>query len=133
VAVRNYDVAVSAIYDWATPDNLQPEPVTVEIWRNLPEEYCRQVEIVNGQVVRCAAPTRTHQNAARRLTNMLESAAEEHMAAHPGECLDVTSDVDITLWEVPSYGSRTWGCDLRCREGWAGLGIRGQPPGDQCV
>ena len=31
------------------------------------------------------------------------------------------------------YGSRTWGCDLRCREGLAGLGIRGQPPGDQCV
>jgi Uma2 family endonuclease len=97
---------VSAIYDWATPDNLQPEPVTVEIWRNLPEEYCRQVEIVNGQVVRCAAPTRTHQNAARRLTNMLEAAAEEHMAAHPGECLDVTSDVDITLWEIPSVTIR---------------------------
>lgn len=88
-AVRGYDIAVSAIYEWATPDNLQPEPVTVEIWRNLPEEYCRQVEIVNGQVVRCAAPTRAHQNAVRRLTNMVEAAAEGHMAAYPGECLDL--------------------------------------------
>jgi hypothetical protein len=29
---------MSAIYDWATAGNLQPEPITVEIWRNLPED-----------------------------------------------------------------------------------------------
>jgi len=33
---------MSGIYDWATPGNLQPEPITEEIWRNLPEEFCRQ-------------------------------------------------------------------------------------------
>jgi len=40
---------MGAIHDWATPENLQPEPITVEIWRDLPEEFCRQVEVVNGQ------------------------------------------------------------------------------------
>lgn len=45
---------MGAIRDWATPDNLQPEPITVEIWRDLPEEFCRQVEVVNGQAVRHA-------------------------------------------------------------------------------
>ncbi len=37
---------MGAIHDWATPENLQPEPITVEIWRDLPEEFCRQVEVV---------------------------------------------------------------------------------------
>ncbi|MGY2115160.1 hypothetical protein ACW9HR_14710 [Nocardia gipuzkoensis] len=37
----------SAIFDWARPDNVQPEPTTVDIWRELPEEFCRLVEVVN--------------------------------------------------------------------------------------
>jgi hypothetical protein len=49
-----------SIYDWAVTANLQPEPISVEVWRNLPEEFCRQVELVDGQVVRCEKPTRAH-------------------------------------------------------------------------
>jgi Uma2 family endonuclease len=93
---------MGAIYDWAKPDNLQPEPITVEIWRNLPEEFCRQVEVVNGQAVRCESPRRTHQAAARRLAAMLDSAAAEYASLHPGTCLDVSNDFDVTLWEVPT-------------------------------
>jgi Uma2 family endonuclease len=93
---------MSAIYDWATPGNLQPEPITEEIWRNLPEEFCRQVEVVNGQAIRCDSPSRAHQTAVRRLANMLESSAEEYAALHPGSCLDVNSDFDITLWDLPA-------------------------------
>jgi len=68
---------MGAIRDWATPENLQPEPITVEIWRDLPEEFCRQVEVVNGQAVRCEAPRRAHQAAAKRLATVLDSAAAE--------------------------------------------------------
>jgi hypothetical protein len=25
----------ASIYDWAVPSNLQPEPITLEVWRNL--------------------------------------------------------------------------------------------------
>lgn len=57
----------SSIYDWAVPGNLQPEPITLEVWRNLPEEFCREVELVNGQAVRCEKPSRAHQAAASRL------------------------------------------------------------------
>ena len=94
--------AMGAIHDWATPENLQPEPITVEIWRELPEEFCRQVEVVNGQAVRCEAPRRTHQTAARRLATMLDSAAADYVALHPGPCLDVSNDFDVILWEVPT-------------------------------
>ena len=94
--------AIHAIRDWATPENLQPEPITVEIWRELPEEFCRQVEVVNGQAVRCEAPRRAHQAAARRLATVLESAAGDYVALHPGSGLDVSNDFDVILWEVPT-------------------------------
>jgi Uma2 family endonuclease len=93
---------MNAIRDWATSENLQPEPITVEIWRELPEDFCRQVEVVNGQAVRCEAPRRTHQAAARRLASVLDSAIADYTALHPGVCLDVNSDFDVILWEVPS-------------------------------
>jgi Uma2 family endonuclease len=92
---------MSAIFDWATPENLQPEPITVEIWRELPEDFCRQVEVVNGQAIRCESPSREHQKAARRLAAMLENAARDHMRKNPEDCLDVDQDFDIVLWKVP--------------------------------
>ncbi|MER7451060.1 hypothetical protein ABTW96_12325 [Nocardia beijingensis] len=47
-----------SIFDWAQPDNVQPEPITVDVWRELPEEFCRLVEVVNGNAVRCESPRR---------------------------------------------------------------------------
>ena len=48
----------------------------MEIWRNLPEEFCRQVEVVNGQATRCDAPSRPHEAAARRIANLLEAGRD---------------------------------------------------------
>ncbi|MFD4440969.1 Uma2 family endonuclease [Nocardia sp. NPDC058519] len=91
---------MSAIFDWATSDNLQPEPVTLEIWRKLPEDYCRQVEVVNGDIVRAEPPNRAHQKAARRLADLVEAAALGHVNQYGG-CLDVDTDFDVVLWEFP--------------------------------
>jgi Uma2 family endonuclease len=91
---------VSAIFDWATSDNLQPEPVTVEIWKKLPEDYCRQVEVVNGEVVRAESPQRVHQKASRRISELIEAAAMSHVSRYGG-CLDVDMDFDVVLWEFP--------------------------------
>jgi Uma2 family endonuclease len=92
---------MSAIHDWATFDNLQPEPITEEIWRELPEEFCRQVEVVNGQAIRCDSPSRTHQRAALLLAQALEAAVESYTKLGNGPCLDVGMDFDVTLWSVP--------------------------------
>ncbi|WP_446225915.1 Uma2 family endonuclease [Nocardia sp. IBHARD005] len=91
---------MSAIFDWATSGNLQPEPVTLEIWRKLPEDYCRQVEVVNGDIVRAESPNRAHQKATRRLTDLMEAAALAHVGQYGG-CLDVGTDFDVVLWEFP--------------------------------
>jgi Uma2 family endonuclease len=93
---------MGGIRDWATPENLQPEPITVDIWRDLPEEFCRQVEVVNRQAVRCEAPRRAHQAAARRLVTVLNVAAADHVTLHPGSTLDVSNGFDVILWEVPT-------------------------------
>ncbi|MFC9895727.1 Uma2 family endonuclease [Nocardia sp. NPDC127579] len=92
---------MTAIHDWATSDNLQPEPITVQIWRELPEDFCRRVEIVDGNAIRCAEPNRAHQKAARMLANTLEDAARDYMRANPEDCLDISNDFDVVLWEVP--------------------------------
>lgn len=103
---------MDAIHDWATPENLQPEPITVEIWRDLPEEFCRQVEVVNGQAVRCEAPRRAHQTAARRLAAVLE-------AAQPitSPCTRVLAWMSVTTsmsssgrFPLPRSGDRTSRC-----------------------
>ena len=96
-----------SIYDWAVTENLQPEPITAEVWRRLPEEFCRQVEVVNGQAVRSEHPSRAHQAAAARVTAMLDAAAEAHMERNPGTCLDTSSDFDVMLWEIPAATIRS--------------------------
>lgn len=92
---------MTAIFEWARPDNVQPEPITVDIWRALPEEFCRLVEVVNGDAVRCESPSRAHQKAVYRLLAMLEAAAADAMAADPSLCLDTNHDFDVVLCEVP--------------------------------
>ncbi|MBU3063455.1 Uma2 family endonuclease [Nocardia sp. NEAU-G5] len=92
---------MSVLLDWAREENLQPEPITLEIWRQLPEEFCRLVEVVNGEAVRAELPRRTHQKAARRIADLVESAAEAHMDRYNDGCLDVDTDFDVLLWELP--------------------------------
>ena len=92
---------MSEVFDWAREENLQPAPITMDIWKKLPEDFCRLVEVVNGEAVRAEAPLRTHQNAGRRLADLLDAAAEAHMAKYPETCLDVSTDFDMSLWELP--------------------------------
>ncbi len=79
----------------------------MEVWRWLPGEFCRQVELVNGQVVRCEHPSRAYQAAAARVTAMLYAAAQASMERNPGTCLDTSSDFDVLLWEVPAATIRS--------------------------
>lgn len=96
-----------SIYDWAVTGNLQPEPVTLQVWRNLPEDFCRQVEVVSGQAVRAERPDRAHQAAARQIAGMLDAAAEASMAANPGTCLDAGGRFSVLVWEDPAPAIRS--------------------------
>ncbi|MFC5826831.1 Uma2 family endonuclease [Nonomuraea insulae] len=91
---------MSDIYDWVQKAGVQPEPITLDVWKQLPEEFCRQVEVIDGQAVRCESPSRLHQKVARHLANMLERAVQRH-GVRTQDSLDADMDFDVILWELP--------------------------------
>lgn len=78
--------------DWMTTG------LTAEAYDELPEDVCRSIEVVGGAVTVSAAPTRRHQNIARRMANALEAAC--------GMDLAVTTDVDLRLADAPLLNRR---------------------------
>lgn len=72
--------------------------LTADEYDALPEDVCRQIEVVDGAIVVSPSPRRTHQRVARYLANALEGACR------PG--LAVATDVDLRLRDVPLLNRR---------------------------
>lgn len=92
---------MTGVLEWARAENLQPEPITLDVWKQLPRDFCRLVEVVNGDVVRTEVPTQQHRNAAKRIAGMIEAAAETHMSRYQDGVLYAGTDLDVLLWERP--------------------------------
>ncbi|MFF2556144.1 Uma2 family endonuclease [Nocardia sp. NPDC058058] len=92
---------MTGVLEWARAENLQPEPITLDVWKQLPRDFCRIVEVVNGDVVRADPAPHPHRNAARRIAAMLEVAAISHMGQYSDGPLYVGTDKDVLLWELP--------------------------------
>ncbi|MFJ4652312.1 Uma2 family endonuclease [Nocardia sp. NPDC088792] len=92
---------MSGVLEWARAENLQPEPITLDVWKKLPRDFCRLVEVVNGDVVRAEAPAQQHRTAAQRIASMLEAGAGAHMERYNDGWLYVGLDQDILLWDGP--------------------------------
>jgi Uma2 family endonuclease len=67
--------------------------LTVADYDALPEDVCRQIEVVDGAIVVNPRPRRVHQVIARHLANVLEGACGPRFA--------VATDVDLRLRDVP--------------------------------
>ncbi|GGO82072.1 Uma2 family endonuclease [Nonomuraea cavernae] len=107
--------------------NIRPQPsrVTAEEYEALPEEIARAIEIVDGYVVFCAAPTPDHQTAGRRLTNLLERYADAAMReGHP--CLSVNNDVNLRLRDLPLLNRRPDVVLYRCLDRERGERLRAE-------
>lgn len=90
---------------WLRTIRPQPSRVTAEEYEALPEEIARAIEIVDGYIVYCEAPTPDHQTAGRRLANVLEIHTRSAMdRGH--ECVTVNNDVDLRLRDVPLLNRR---------------------------
>jgi Uma2 family endonuclease len=90
---------------WLLSIRPQPSRVTAEEYEALPEEISKAIEIVDGYVVYCEAPTPEHQTAGRRLANMLERHARSAMDRGHG-CITVNGDVDLRLRDLPLLNRR---------------------------
>jgi Uma2 family endonuclease len=64
----------------------------------LPEDVCRQIEVVDGAIIVCPSPSRSHQRVARHLANVLENAC--------GQEQTVATDVDLRWHTDDSSGYR---------------------------
>jgi len=75
--------------------------VTLEQWKYIPEDFCRDHELDNGRLIRRQSGSPGHQSAAVQLAVALKSAARE--AAVEGEfpALRVAHALDTRLQEVP--------------------------------
>jgi Uma2 family endonuclease len=91
--------------DWLYSIKPQPARITAEMYQRLPEEISRAIEIVDGYVVFCEAPSPQHQLAARRLANLIERAAQAAVK-QSGDCLTVNIDVDLRLRDIPLLNRR---------------------------
>lgn len=83
---------MSAVPDWMV------DGLTAEEYDDLPEETCRTIEVIDGAVAVSPAPSRWHQDIARRLANAIEAACGPEMR--------VTIDVDLRLADVPLLNRR---------------------------
>ncbi|MFC0862803.1 Uma2 family endonuclease [Sphaerimonospora cavernae] len=110
---------------WLLRIQPQPERITAEEYDALPEDICRAIEIVDGYVVYCAAPSPEHQTAARRLANLIELGAKSAMASGHG-CLTVNTDVDLRLRDVPLLNRRPDIVLYRCLDRERGERLRAE-------
>ncbi|WP_218040219.1 Uma2 family endonuclease [Actinomadura sp. WMMB 499] len=84
---------------------VRPQPVTAEEYEALPEDICRMIEVVGGQVIFSEAPTPRHRRAGRRLAQLIEKHARRAMERGHG-CLEVDTDIDLRLQDVPLLNRR---------------------------
>lgn len=110
---------------WLLRIRPQPSRVTAEEYEALPEEIARAIEIVDGYVVFCEAPTPDHQTAGRRLANLLEHHARAAMAGGH-ECITVNNDVDLRLRDVPLLNRRPDVVLYRCLDRERGERLRAE-------
>jgi Uma2 family endonuclease len=90
---------------WLLSLRPQLDPVTVAEYEALPEEICRAIEVVDGYVIFCESPSREHQRAGRRLAQLIEKYSRA-AGGHGYGCLEVDTDVDLRLQDVPLLNRR---------------------------
>ncbi|MEU5877954.1 Uma2 family endonuclease [Spirillospora sp. NPDC047279] len=87
--------------------------MTAREYEALPEDISRTIEIVDGYVVLCEAPSPAHQKASRRLATLIEEHARVAMKRGHGP-LAVDNSVDVRLRDVPLSNLRSDVVLYRC-------------------
>jgi Uma2 family endonuclease len=90
--IARFGDSMSALPDWMIP------PLTAADYEALPEELCRDVEVIDGAIIVNPAPRRPHQTIIGELFCVLKQAC--------GPKLKVDFDVDLRLRDVPLLNRR---------------------------
>ncbi|POM24657.1 hypothetical protein BTM25_32910 [Actinomadura rubteroloni] len=81
------------------------EPTTLDEYLALDAEMRREVELVDGTITPREKRDRRHQKTGFRLAEAIESAVakarRDHQRGGEPPCIEVNTEVDVVLWEVP--------------------------------
>src|SRR2546423_211771 len=111
---------------WAAFDLVEKagllDGITLEMWKHIPEDVCRDHELDNGRLIRRQSGSEGHQLASLRLAVAIMAAAKKAVQEGTFPCLKVVQDLDTGLWEVPRATVRRPDVLVyRCLEPGAGL------------
>lgn len=72
-----------------------PDQITAEEYAQLPEDFCRSIEVIDGHVIKCESPSRMHNRVGFNLAAALKAGRK------PEPCLMVETDIDVRFSDVP--------------------------------
>lgn len=101
---------VTAAIDWTGDDVAWEERIpywitqtlTAQQWEALPEDICRRIEVVDGQVIFVQSPSEDHQGAAFVLPSALNGHMRDYAKKHD-PCLKVRQEYDLRLENAPLH------------------------------
>jgi Uma2 family endonuclease len=79
--------------------------MTLEMYQAFPEDASKQIEVVDGWMVRCESAEPSHQTIQRNLANHLWAAVKEHDRRR-STCHRVNHDLDVLITEGPKFHFR---------------------------
>jgi Uma2 family endonuclease len=81
---------VSSPADWY---RWLPEQITSEEYAELPEDFSRTIEAIDGHIIKCESASRVHNRVAFNLTAALKASRKPHLM--------VETDIDVRIADVP--------------------------------
>jgi Uma2 family endonuclease len=79
--------------------------ITLDVYDQLPEDVCEQIEVVDGWMVRCGSPTFSHQTIAHNFVSSLRDAVKS-ADRKEGSCHKVAGDYDVLISETSKFHFR---------------------------
>jgi len=79
--------------------------MTFDMYKSFPEDVSKQIEVVDGWMVRCESAEPSHQTIGRNLANHLWEAVKDLDRRERG-CHRVNTDVDVLIAEAPRFHFR---------------------------
>ena len=79
--------------------------LTLDTYMDLPEDVCKQIEVVDGWIVRCERPRHSHQAIQHNMVAALREAAKQ-ADLKKGTCHRVSHDIDVLIADEPNFHLR---------------------------
>jgi Uma2 family endonuclease len=93
-------------FDWSGLKVLAHLPdITLDVYLDLPEDVCMQIEVVDGWMVRCESAEPSHQTIAHNFVTALRDGVKRKDARNR-TCHRVVGDLDVLISEGPKFHFR---------------------------